>query len=191
MFSSALNFLLTTLASLLTLLFLLRFLMQLLKASFRNQLGQMVMTLTDFAVKPARKLIPSLGKIDCSTLVLAFLTQLLLQIGLLWLRGLPFSIEGHSAWPNLIGLSLIGLLRTSLDLFFYALLLQAILSWVNPHNPISDVLNSLTKPVLDPIRRFLPVAGGIDFSPLVAMIFIQMLNVSVVKTLESQLLTIF
>jgi YggT family protein len=190
-FSSAFNFLLTTLASLLTLLFLLRFFMQLFKAPFRNQLGLMVMTLTDFAVKPARKLIPSLGKIDCSTLVLAFLTQLLLQIGLLWLRGLPFSIEGHSAWPNLIGLSLIGLLRTSLDLFFYALLLQAILSWVNPHNPISDVLNSLTKPVLDPIRRFLPVAGGIDFSPLVAMIFIQMLNVSVVKTLESQLLTIF
>jgi YggT family protein len=190
-FSSAFNFLLTTLASLLTLLFLLRFFMQLLKTSFRNQFGQMVMTLTDFAVKPARKLIPSLGKMDCSTLVLAFLTQLLLQIGLLWLRGLPFSIEGHSAWPNLIGLSLIGLLRTSLDLFFYALLLQAILSWVNPHNPISDVLNSLTKPVLDPIRRILPVAGGIDFSPLVAMIFIQMLNVSVVKTLESQLLTIF
>jgi YggT family protein len=190
-FSSAFNFLLTTLASLLTLLFLLRFFMQLLKTSFRNQFGQMVMTLTDFAVKPARKLIPSLGKIDCSTLVLAFLTQLLLQIGLLWLRGLPFSIEGHSAWPSLIGLSLIGLLRTSLDLFFYALLLQAILSWVNPHNPISTVLNSLTKPVLDPIRRFLPVAGGIDFSPLVAMIFIQMLNVSVVKTLESQLLTIF
>jgi YggT family protein len=190
-FSSAFNFLLTTLASLLTLLFLLRFFMQLLKTSFRNQFGQMVMTLTDFAVKPARKLIPSLGKMDCSTLVLAFLTQLLLQIGLLWLRGLPFSIEGHSAWPSLIGLSLIGLLRTSLDLFFYALLLQAILSWVNPHNPISDVLNSLTKPVLDPIRRFLPVAGGIDFSPLVAMIFIQMLNVSVVKTLESQLLTIF
>ncbi len=191
MFSSALNFLLTTLASLLTLLFLLRFFMQLFKASFRNPLGQMVMSLTDFAVKPARKLIPSLGKIDCSTLLLAFLTQLLLQIGLLWLRGLPFSIEDHSAWPSLIGLSLIGVLHACLDLFFYVLLLQAVLSWVNPHNPISAVLDSLTKPILDPIRRFLPVAGGIDFSPLVAMIFLQMLNVSVVKTLESQLLTIF
>jgi YggT family protein len=191
MISSALNFLLNTLTSLLTLLFLLRFFMQLLKAPFRNPFGQMVISLTDFAVKPARKLIPSAGKMDLSTLFLAFLTQFLLQIGLFSMRGLPFSLEGHSAWPNLIGLTLIGILRTSLDLFFYALLLQAILSWVNLHNPISDVLNSLTKPILDPIRRILPAAGGIDFTPLVAMIFLQMLNVSVVRTLESQLLSIF
>ena len=191
MISSALNFLLTTLASLLTLLFLLRFFMQLLKAPFRNPLGQMVISLTDFAVKPVRKLIPSLGKIDCSTVLLAFLTQLLLQIALLKLRGLPFSIEGHSAWPSLFGLSFIGVLRTSLDLFFYALLLQVILSWVNPHTPIADVLNSLTRPILAPIQRLLPTAGGIDFSPMVALILIQMINISVVKTLESQLLTIF
>lgn len=191
MLSSALNFLLTTLASLFTLLFLLRFFMQLFKAPFKNPLGQMVMSLTDFAVKPARKLVPSLGKIDCSTLLLAFLTQLLLQIGLLWLRGLPFDIEGHSAWPSLVGLSLIGVLHASLDLFFYTLLLQAVLSWVNPYSPISATLDSLTKPMLAPIRRFLPAAGGIDFAPLVAMLFLQMLNVSVVKTLESQLLTVF
>ena len=191
MISSALNFLLTTLASLLTLLFLLRFFMQLLKASFRNPLGQMVISLTDFAVKPVRKLIPSLGKIDLSTLLLAFFTQLFLQICLLKLRGLPFGIEGHSAWPSLLGLSLIGVLRTSLDLFFYALLLQVILSWVNPHTPIAEVLDSLTRPILAPIQRILPTAGGIDFSPMIALILIQMINISVVKTLESQLLTIF
>lgn len=191
MISTALNFLLTTLASLLTLLFLLRFFMQLCKASFKNPLGQMVISLTDFVVKPTRKLVPSLGKIDLSTLLLAFLTQLLLNICFLKLRGLPFSIEEHSAWPNLIGLSLIGVLRTSLDLFFYALMLQVILSWVNPHTPITDVLNSLTKPILAPIQRILPTASGIDFSPMVALILIQMLNISVVKTLELQLLTFF
>ena len=191
MFSTALNFLLTTLASLLTLLFLLRFFMQLCKASFKNPLGQMVISLTDFVVKPTRKLVPSLGKIDLSTLLLAFLTQLLLNICFLKLRGLPFSIEEHSAWPNLIGLGLMGVLRTSLDLFFYALMLQVILSWVNPHTPIADVLNSLTKPILAPIQRILPTASGIDFSPMVALILIQMLNISVVKTLELQLLTFF
>ena len=151
----------------------------------------MVISLTDFAVKPVRKLIPSFGKIDCSTLLLAFLTQFLLQICFLKLRGLPFSIEGHSAWPSLFGLSLTGVLRTSLDLFFYALLLQVILSWVNPHTPIADVLGSLTQPILAPIQRILPSAGGIDFSPMVALILIQMLNISVVKTLESQLQSIF
>ena len=191
MLSSALNFLLATLTSLLTLLFLLRFFMQLCKASFKNPLGKMVISLTDFAVKPIRKLVSSFGKMDLSTLLLAFLTQLLLQICFLKLRGLPFSLEGHSAWPSLIGLGLIGVLHTSLDLFFYALLLQVILSWVNPHTPITDVLNSLTKPILVPIQRLLPTAGGIDFSPMVALILIQMLNISVVKTLESQLLTIF
>ena len=191
MVSTALNFLLTTLASLLTLLFLLRFFMQLCKAPFKNPLGQMVISLTDFIVKPTRKLLPSLGKIDLSTLLLAFLTQLLLNICFLKLRGLPFSIEQHSAWPNLIGLGLIGVLRTSLDLFFYALMLQVILSWVNPHTPITDVLNSLTKPILAPIQRVLPTASGIDFSPMVALILIQMLNISVVKTLELQLLTFF
>ena len=191
MVSTALNFLLTTLASLLTLLFLLRFFMQLYKAPFKNPLGQMVISLTDFIVKPTRKLVPSLGKIDLSTLLLAFLTQLLLNICLLKLRGLPFSIEEHSAWPNLIGLGLIGVLGTSLDLFFYALMLQVILSWVNPHTPITDVLNSLTKPILAPIQRVLPTASGIDFSPMVALVLIQMLNISVVKTLELQLLTFF
>ena len=191
MVSTALNFLLTTLASLLTLLFLLRFFMQLCKAPFKNPLGQMVISLTDFIVKPTRKLVPSLGKIDLSTLLLAFLTQLLLNICFLKLRGLPFSIEQHSAWPNLIGLGLIGVLRTSLDLFFYALMLQVILSWVNPHTPITDVLNSLTKPILAPIQRILPTASGIDFSPMVALILLQMLNISVVKTLELQLLTFF
>ena len=191
MVSTALNFLLTTLASLLTLLFLLRFFMQLCKAPFKNPLGQMVISLTDFIVKPTRKLVPSLGKIDLSTLLLAFLTQLLLNICFLKLRGLPFSIEQHSAWPNLIGLGLIGVLRTSLDLFFYALMLQVILSWVNPHTPITDVLNNLTKPILAPIQRVLPTAGGIDFSPMVALVLIQMLNISVVKTLELQLSTFF
>ena len=191
MVSTALSFLLTSLASLLTLLFLLRFFMQLFKAPFKNLLGQMVISLTDFIVKPTRKLVPSLGKIDLSTLLLAFLTQLLLNICLLKLRGLPFSIEEHSAWPNLICLGLIGVLRTSLDLFFYALMLQVILSWVNPYTPITDVLNSLTKPILAPIQRILPTASGIDFSPMVALILIQMLNISVVKTLELQFLTFF
>jgi len=88
-------------------------------------------------------------------------------------------------------MSLLGVLRTSLDVFFYAIMLQVILSWVNPHTPITSVLNSLTKPILAPIQRVLPTASGIDFSPIIALIFLQMLNVSVIKTLEAQLLSLF
>lgn len=191
MVSSALNFLLTTVLNLLTLLFLLRFFMQLFKTPIKNPLAYMVVTLTDFAVKPVRRMIPSWGKFDLSTLFLALMTQFLLQFCLLWLRGFPFSIAGQSAWLGLIGMSFLGVFKTGLDVFFYAILLQVILSWVNPQTPIASALNSLTKPILGPIQRFLPTAGGIDFSPIVALIFLQMIHVSVVKSFETQLLSLF
>jgi YggT family protein len=110
---------------------------------------------------------------------------------LVWLRDFPLSVAGQSVWAGITGMSFLGVFRTFLDIFFYALLLQVILSWVNPHSPVSGVLNSLTKPILGPIQRVLPMASGIDFSPIVALIFLQMINVSVVKTLEFQLLTLF
>jgi YggT family protein len=174
MFSSALHFLLVTIFNLLTMLFLLRFLLQLFRASFKNPLAYMVVSLTDFAVKPTRKIIPSWGKLDLSTLFLALLAQFLLQLSLVWLRDFPLSVAGQSVWAGLIGMSFLGVLRTTLDVFFYAILLQVILSWVNPHTPIAAALDSLTKPILTPIQRLL-----------------QMLNVSVIKTLESQLLSLF
>jgi YggT family protein len=191
MLSTALNFLLNTIFNLLTLLFLLRFFLQLFRAPFNNPLSYMVVSLTDFAVKPVRRIIPSWGKIDLSTLILALVTQLLLQLCLLWLRDIPINLMGNTIWTSLIGMSLLGVFRTILDVFFYAILLQVILSWINPYSPISSVLNSLTKPILAPIQRFLPMAGGIDFSPVVALILIQMLNISVVKTLEQQLLSLY
>jgi YggT family protein len=191
MLSSALIFLLTTICNLLTLLFLLRFFLQLFKAPFNNPLTYMVVSLTDFAVQPARRIIPSWGKIDLSTLFLALATQLLLQFCLLWLRDLPISLVGNAVWVSLIGMGFLGVFRSILDVFFYAILLQAILSWVNPHSPISSALTSLTKPILAPIQRILPAASGMDFSPLVALILIQMLNVSVIRTLEQQLLNLY
>lgn len=191
MFSTALTFLLNTVLNLLTFLFLLRFFMQLFKAPFNNPLAYMVISLTDFAVKPVRRIIPSWGKFDLSTLFLALVAQAILQFSLLWLRGFPFSLAGQSAWLGLVGMSFLGVFKTGLDVFFYAILLQVILSWVNPHTPIASALNSLTKPILAPIQRLLPMTSGIDFSPIVALIFIQMINVSLIKTLEMQLLSLF
>lgn len=191
MLSTALHFLLSTIFNLLTLLFLLRFFLQLFKSPFNNPLSYMVVSLTDFAVKPTRRIIPSWGRIDLSTLILALLTQFLLQLSLIWLRDIPISLVGNSIWTSIIGMSFLGVFRTTLDVFFYAILLQVILSWVNPQSPISSVLNNLTKPILAPIQRILPNAGGMDFSPVVALILIQMINISVVKTLEQQLLSLY
>ena len=191
MLTSALNFLLNTVLNLLTLLFLLRFFMQIMRASFNNPIGLMVISLTDFAVKPMRLIVPSFKKLDLSTLLLALITQLLLQLSLIWLRDFPMGLAGQSAWIALFGLSFLGVLKTSIDVFFYAILLQVILSWVNPQSPVSGVLNSLTKPLLAPIRRLLPAVSGLDFSPLVVLILIQMINISVIKTLEVNLLAMF
>ena len=191
MFTSALNFLLNTVLNLLTLVFLLRFFMQLLRAPFNNPLGLMVISLTDFAVKPVRSIVPSFKKIDLSTLFLALLTQHILQISLIWLRDFPMNLAPQSAWIGLVGLSFLGVVKTSIDVFFYAILLQVILSWVNPQSPVSGVLNSLTEPLLRPIRKLLPAASGLDFSPLVVLILIQMINISVVRSLEANLLAMF
>ena len=191
MLTTALNFLLSTVLNLLTLVFLLRFFMQLMRAPFNNPLGLMVISLTDFAVKPMRSIVPSLKKIDLSTLLLALITQLLLQLSLIWLRDFPMGLAGQSAWIALFGLSFLGVLKTSIDVFFYAILLQVILSWVNPQSPVSGVLQSLTEPLLAPIRRLLPTASGLDFSPLVVLILIQMINISIIKTLETNLLAMF
>ncbi|HQN65859.1 MAG TPA: YggT family protein [Methylophilus sp.] len=187
MLSSALNFLLSTVFNLMCFMFMLRFLMQYLRCSFANPVGQIVIALTDFAVKPTRKLIPAWRKLDITTLLLALASQLLLQWLLLLLRGYPFSLAGGTVWTVILGSGLLGVVRTVLDIFFYAILLQAILSWVNPYHPVNNALNPLTQPIIKPIRRIVPTANGIDLSPLVALILLQMLNVSVVSVLTYQL----
>ncbi len=190
MFSSAFSFLVSTILSLLTMMFLLRFLMQLFKASFNNPIGQIVIALTDFAVKPARKFIPSWKKNDLSTLFLALVTQFILQLLLLWMRGFPFAVAGSFIWPNIFAMALLGTLRGIIDLFFYAVILQAILSWVNSHSPIAPVLSVITRPILDPIRRLISVLNGIDFSPLVALILLQMASISIMSWMQKILMAI-
>jgi YggT family protein len=192
MISSALQFLLVTLFGLLTMLFLLRFFMQLFRVSFSNPLGLMVMTLTDFAVKPARKMIPSIKKWDVSTLFLAFSMQFLLYFSLYALSGFALNnnqLAPHFApWVNLFSMSLLGLVKAVIDLFFYVILLQAILSWVNPQTPVAGVLDGLSRPILTPIRKLLPVVNGLDFSSFVALILLQMINVAVIGNLLARFL---
>jgi len=68
-----------------------------------------------------------------------------------------------------------GLIRLAIYIMIGALILQAVLSWINPYSPIAGPANQLTRPVLDPLRRFIPTISGIDLSPLVAILLLQML----------------
>lgn len=191
MLNDALHFLITTVFNLFTFLLLLRFYMQWLKAPFQNPLAQMCMALTDFVVKPARKWIPSWRQFDISTLLFAILVQCLLHFLLMAMAGFSSLLNGPSAWIMLIVNAAFGVLKLSIDLFFYAILLQAILSWVNPQTPISGVLNALTRPILAPIRRLVSPVNGFDFSGIIALILLQMVNISVVPHLERYLNSIF
>ena len=163
-------FLLRTVFGILTFLLVLRFLMQWTRTSFQNQLGQMTMVLTDFLVKPTRQLIRPVRQWDMSTLLLALLMQVILFALLSTLAGLP---PAPLFW---LWQAVVGVLAQIIDVFFYAILLMAILSWVNPYSPIYGVLNQLTSPVLDPLRRVLPQIQGFDFSALVALILLQMIS---------------
>lgn len=191
MITNALEFLLYTLLGLFTFAVLLRFYLQLTGAPFKNPLSQTVVAMTNFAVRPLRRLIPSWGGLDLSTLFLAYFSQWLLQLGMLWLRDFPLLVAGSSVWIALCGLALMGLLKLSIYIFLYAVLLQAILSWVNPYTPIAAVLDALTSPVLKPLRKRMPANSGIDFSPLIVFIVAELLLILVVAPLEQQFLQFF
>jgi YggT family protein len=191
MINNALQFLLHTILGLFTLAVLLRFYLQLTGAPFKNPASQAVVALTNFVVIPLRRLIPGWGGLDFATLILAFVAQLLLQLATLWLSDFPLFVAGNQVWLALLGLALIGLLKLSIYIFLYAVLLQAILSWVNPYTMITPVLDALTRPLLKPVRNRIPTAGGLDLSPLVIFIGAELLLILVVAPLEQQFLKLF
>ena len=191
MIANALDFLLYTILGLFTLALLLRFYLQLTGAPFQNPASQAIVALTNFVVRPVRRVIPGWHGVDLSTLLLAYMTQVLLQLGTLWLRDFPLLVAGNAVWTAVLGLALLGLLKLSVYVFLYAVLLQAILSWVNPYTPISGVLEMLTRPVMRPLRKRIPLAGGVDFSPLVFFIIAELILIALLAPLEQQLLALF
>ncbi len=191
MLAGALIFLLDTLLGLLTLAFLLRCLLQLTGAPFHNPFSQAIIALTNFAVRPVRRFVPAIGWLDTASLLLALLTQFVLQLAILWLRDFPILVAGPQVIPALLGLACLGVVKLTLYLVLYTVIIQAILSWINPHTPIGPVLDSLTRPVMRPLRRLIPTASGIDLSPLVVFIVIQLILMTLVAPLESALLRLF
>ena len=188
MLNNAILFLLKTLLDLLTIAFLLRFYFQLTKVSFQTQAAQLIVSLTNFAVKPTRRIVPSIGRLDLSTLLLAYSTQVVLSLLSFWLKGFPFLIVGSQIWLVILGIAALSIASMSLTIFLYAVLIQAILSWVNPYTPIAPVLSNLTNPVLNWLRRYIPTAGNVDLTPLVFIIAAQLLHITILIPLENNLL---
>jgi len=189
MLNQALRFLIDTAFGFVVYAALLRFIMQWLRAPFRNPIGQAVTALTDWAVKPLRKVLPGFGGYDWASLFFAWLGQVLWLAALASLGSAEFSgtLAGY-----LLVLALVELLRASLWILIGAVFLQAILSWVAPDGPLAGVLNALTFRVLAPIRRVIPPLGGsLDLSPLVVIVLAQLALILPVAWLEQSLAQLF
>jgi len=172
----ALFFLLDAVVSFFCALFILRFMMQAMRLSFAGQLGNFVVSLTNWAVKPLRRVVPGLGGMDWSSLLAALGLQLLLSLIIFGISS-PAGITTDAGAITLMAFwfALRALLRLAIYILIGAMILQAVLSWVNPYSPLSAPAHQLTRPVLDPIRRIVPTISGIDLSPLVAILLLQAL----------------
>ena len=166
--SSAIVFVVNALTSLYLLVLLLRFWMPWLRADFRNPLAQGILRLTSPLVTPMRRIVPSFGRLDTATVLVAFVIQYL-TVYLLLL------ILGQSADITTIALTaIVKLVVLSINLFVYAIFIRIILSWIaqGGYNPATAIITTLTEPVLRPFRRLIPPMGGFDISPIFAIILL-------------------
>lgn len=175
MLSQILQFLIETVAGFLVFVLLARFHFQWLRVSFRNQVGEFVVALTNWLVLPARRVIPGLRGLDLATLLLAWVVQAVALGVLFALRGYDFSIAPGFAAGIVGGLAFVDLLRYSVYLLVFSLIVQAVLSWTNPHSPMSSFFDVIVRPFLRPLRRYVPPVANIDLSPLVLLVLLQVL----------------
>jgi YggT family protein len=191
MAGQAIKFLIDVVFGLFTYALLMRFVMQWLRAPFRNPLGQAVIALTDWIVKPLRRVLSGWKCIDWASLVALLLFQFFWLFTLYVAFGGGFALLGPGL-PFLLVATLLAVFKAMLWLLIVVVFAQAILSWVAPDGPLSGTLNALTFPFLRPIRRVLPPLGGtLDLSPLVVIVAAQLALMTVVPWLESALTQLF
>lgn len=188
MIAGALKFLIQTLGNLFVIAVLLRFMMQLFRVSFRNSFAQFIVILTDFAVKPLRRVVPGLLGLDWACLVLAWLVELAVVTAGYWLDGFPFALAGGKVWPVMLGLAAVKLLSLAVYLVIGLTLVRAVLSWVNSNTPLMPVVYALTEPFLRPLRRIVPMIANVDLTPLVLFILCQLVLMVPLLALERALL---
>lgn len=187
MLATALIFLLDTAADLLTVALLLRFFLQWARAAPRNPISDFLNALTNWAVRPARRIIPGVWGLDMATLAVAWLIQFLNIFLELLLRGYELGPAAGQAIGAMALLALLALVRMSLYIIMVVLVLQAVLSWVNPYSPIAPLLNALSRPFLQPFQRRIPPVANVDLSPLFVIIACQLLLMLPIAYLQGTL----
>jgi YggT family protein len=188
MLGNALIFIAQVAFGLLTLTLLLRFYLQWVRAPYRNPLADFVNALTDFMVRPARRILPGLWGIDLPTLLLAWLMQLLEWLIVLQVRGFRFGTEIGLALLGIAAVAAVAVMKMLVYIVLFSTLLQAVLSWVNPGSPVAPLLDAMTRPFLRMFRRRIPPIGNVDLSPLFLIVACQLLLMLPIALLESSAL---
>lgn len=189
MLTDLLLLVLETVLGFFSLVLLARFCMQWARVSFRNQVGQFVVALTDWIVVPTRRLIPGLLGLDLASLIMAWLTQTLLVLAELWLRGFSF---GQAAAVGVLVILAIGLTETvkvMIWLLIGVVIVAAVLSWVSPYSALAPLFNAMARPFLRPFQRIVPPIANVDLSPLVLLLVLQIVLMSLAY-LRSAFLTL-
>lgn len=165
-------FLIGTLFSIYTALVMLRLLLAWARADFYNPLSQAIVKLTNPPLRPLRRLIPPIGKLDTASVVLLLLLKSVEIWALAALQGLRAPVA------MVLYIAVVQLVELAIYVYMFAIIIQAVLSWVSPGgygNPVSALLHSLTEPLLRPLRRVVPPVGMLDLTPMVAIILLYVL----------------
>lgn len=163
---------------------LLRFLLQLARADFYNPISQFLVAFTNPPLLPLRRVIPGFFGIDLASVVL-LLALKLLELYLL------FTLAGYAASPaGLLLSAAVELVRLTLQVYFFAIIVRVLLSWFNPYgvhrNPAGNLLVSLTEPLLAPARRLIPpLGGGLDLSPVAVLLLLQLAQLALSHLLRA------
>ena len=187
MITQALLFLTQTLGNLFIIAVLLRFLMQMFRVPFKNSFAQFIVAVTNFAVRPLRRVIPGLFGQDWASLLVALIVEFLVVLIGYWLIDFPIALAGSKVWSIFLGLSVVRLFSLMLYLLIGLAVVGAVLSWINPYSALMPVVSQLTEPFLRPIRRVVPLIANVDLSPLILIVILQLLLIVPIHATERAL----
>ncbi len=192
-FTSPLTLIITTLFDLYVMLVLLRFMLQMFRADFHNPVSQFIVKVTSPPLKYLRRGIPSLAGQDASAIVLCllltyvkFVLLRLLDIEVVHINN-TVAFVGSVSYLGLLIYSIADLISLFLSVFLIAILIQVIMSWISPgnYNPVIGLVNTLAAPALRPIQKLIPPIGGLDISPLFAILMIVVAKMLIIPPIMS------
>jgi len=166
----ALTFIFKTLVDLYIITFVLRLILQWVRADTRNPLVYFILRVTNPLVMPLRRYVPPVRGLDTATLIVVFALLVVRAVVLINL-----GCEGNADVLQLIEIATLRLIQVTLVIYMFVILIYVILSWVSPgsYNPAAMLLSTIAETALKPFRRLIPSIGGLDLSPLFAIIAIQ------------------